>query len=225
MSFNTKNGYDFYEVSSALQKAIRRSDEKQAMYWAVELYDSNMESHLWKRLLVMSTEDIGLGAMAVHTHLRALRDTYNEMKIKDDKRKPERLFLVQAVLMMVRCKKSRLVDWALNYYWDSHKENTPLEIPDYALDIHTKRGKAKGKTINSFLNEGSHLNDHALLDKETEYKEWCRVRWNAMDGKDSQGNIDASLNPHEIKMMMGKFDDKPVSKDENAKPKQESLFN
>ncbi|MBA7690107.1 hypothetical protein ES703_98631 [subsurface metagenome] len=34
----TANGYDFFEVSSAFQKAIRRGDEDEVMFWAVELH-------------------------------------------------------------------------------------------------------------------------------------------------------------------------------------------
>ena len=40
----TKRGYDFYEVSSALQKAIRRADARVAGYFALELYHSGF----WK---------------------------------------------------------------------------------------------------------------------------------------------------------------------------------
>ena len=36
----TVRGYDFYEVASALQKAIRRSDAKVAGYFALELWES-----------------------------------------------------------------------------------------------------------------------------------------------------------------------------------------
>ncbi len=40
----TKNGYDFFEVASAFQKSIRRGMEKEAMYWAIELYESNYQN-------------------------------------------------------------------------------------------------------------------------------------------------------------------------------------
>ena len=37
MRIMTKRGYDFGEVSSAMQKAIRRADTRLAGYWALEL--------------------------------------------------------------------------------------------------------------------------------------------------------------------------------------------
>ena len=33
----TANGYNLFDVISALQKAIRRAEEEEAMYWALEL--------------------------------------------------------------------------------------------------------------------------------------------------------------------------------------------
>ena len=40
----TKHGYDFYEVLSALQKEIRRGNEYEAMFWAVELESFNIKA-------------------------------------------------------------------------------------------------------------------------------------------------------------------------------------
>jgi len=40
MRLRTVRGYDFGEVSSAMQKALRRGDAKLAGYWAIELWSS-----------------------------------------------------------------------------------------------------------------------------------------------------------------------------------------
>ena len=47
----TKNGYDFFEVASALQKSIRRNDVMVAAYFGVELWASGYGNYVWKRLL------------------------------------------------------------------------------------------------------------------------------------------------------------------------------
>jgi len=200
----TVKGYDTFEVVSAFQKAIRRCDEPQALFWMAELYDSGKAEHLWKRMMVIVAEDIGLAEPSMHSHIRELYESYRWMVEKNDKKKSERLFLTQAVLMMVRCRKSRLVDWALNVAWDGHHE-TSMEIPDYAIDIHSRRGKAMGKTINNFLNEGSHLENQRELPLENEYKEWCRTRWNAMEGKAPDGTPDPSIDKNEILSKMGRL--------------------
>ena len=200
----TVKGYDMFEASSAFQKAIRRCDEDQALFWMAEFYDSGKVEYLWKRMMIIAAEDIGLANPSLHTHIRELYQSFVWMQEKNDKKKSERLFLTQAVLILVRSKKSRLVDWALNITWDSHFE-THLDIPDYAIDIHSRKGKAMGKTINNFLNEGSHLENHEELPREHEYKEWCRKRWNAMEGKDPNGNPSMYIDKESVLAKMGRL--------------------
>ena len=53
----TKNGYDFLEVASALQKSIRRNDVVVAAFFGVELWQSGYGNYLWKRLYTISAED------------------------------------------------------------------------------------------------------------------------------------------------------------------------
>ena len=38
-----------------------------------------------------------------------------------------------------------------------HKPETRPAIPDYAIDMHTRRGIADGRTVLDFLNEGSRV--------------------------------------------------------------------
>jgi replication-associated recombination protein RarA len=54
---NTRRGYSFPAVSSAMQKAIRRGDAKLAGYWALELWASGFGQYVWRRLLTESAED------------------------------------------------------------------------------------------------------------------------------------------------------------------------
>ena len=73
MRIRTKRGYDSGEVSSAMQKAIRRADTRMAGYWALELWHSGFGNYVWKRLLTVSAEDVwGL----ITTEIKALHDSY-----------------------------------------------------------------------------------------------------------------------------------------------------
>jgi len=47
--YNTKQNYPTDQVISALQKAVRRSNEEEAAYWAKELLDSDLSWRLWSR--------------------------------------------------------------------------------------------------------------------------------------------------------------------------------
>lgn len=52
----TKNGHNMFEVSSLIQKAIRRSNKDYACYAANEMAP-RFRNYLWKRLLCVSAED------------------------------------------------------------------------------------------------------------------------------------------------------------------------
>lgn len=153
----TKKGYDFFEVASALQKCIRRGIEDEAMYWAVELFNSNYAEYVWKRLRIIASEDVGLAEPGIVGDIFAL---YQHHKLqatkKDDKNQPERLFLTHAVLLLCRCSKSRVVDHSLIYHWMRH-EHVHLEIPDVALDKHNERGRRLGRGWKHFFEEGTLL--------------------------------------------------------------------
>ena len=47
MIIRTVCGYDFFEVSSAMQKAIRRADTGVAGFFALELWASGYRDYVW----------------------------------------------------------------------------------------------------------------------------------------------------------------------------------
>jgi replication-associated recombination protein RarA len=158
----TNNGYDFYEVASAMQKAIRRGDSKLAGYFALELHESNYTNYVWKRLLTISAEDVwGL----ITEEIWSLKRSYDF--VREKKNKGGRIFVSKAVLLLCAAKKSRdsdhlqnlvydkhigLTDDEVNAYFDDVRKN-PIPVPEYAFDIHTKKGRIRGKTKKDFFAE------------------------------------------------------------------------
>ena len=86
------------------------------------------------------------------------RNYYEALNKKDN---PSRLFLVNAVLHLARAPKSRIVDNLLNVVYNTEEK---LEIPDYALDMHTHRGRKMGRGLEHFFAEGAKLANQALED-------------------------------------------------------------
>jgi replication-associated recombination protein RarA len=170
----TQRGFYLDEVQSALQKTIRRGKEYEAVYWATELESFNEKTGagatmLWNRLRVIASEDIGIANPLAPLVIDVLEKEYYDTKGKNDS---WRLFLVHAVLLLARSPKSRIVDDLLiTVYGDIKFKDKKLEIPDYALDVHTVRGKKKGRDIKHFLEEGSKLEREALPNP---YKENAR---------------------------------------------------
>lgn len=170
----TKNGYDLWEASSAIQKSIRRGDEDTALFFTAELWLSGFGEYVWKRLRIISSEDVGLAEPNISANIQALYQMYVEQTKKSDgKHSPERLFLVHAVLMLCRARKSRLVDWTLVTYFAGHdgRGNKLLAIPDVALDKHTSRGRKMGRGFEHFFKEGTKLENHTPMEGEAKMKE------------------------------------------------------
>ncbi len=164
----TAKGHDFFEVSSAFQKCIRRGLEEEAMYWAVELFNSNYVEYVWKRLRIMASEDVGLAQPGIVAEVQALYQHHKlQASKKEDKNQPERLFLTHAVLLLCRAPKSRLVDWVLIAQWRLH-DHVHLEIPDFAHDKHNEKGRRLGRGWKHFFEEGSHLENRADVPGEAE---------------------------------------------------------
>lgn len=68
----SKHGLAADELISGLQKSIRRSNAENALAISYEMYltSESLEDYLWKRLLIISVEDIGLAAPKAHLQIR-----------------------------------------------------------------------------------------------------------------------------------------------------------
>lgn len=169
MQLTTKKGYNFFEATSAFQKAIRRSDEPVALYFAVEFFNSGYDEYLWKRIKVITSEDIGLADPNLISTVQFLHQSYSELKTGKKDNKPERLFLIHAVLLICRSKKSRLVDLYMVKLWREH-DSINMKIPDYAYDMHSRKGKSMGRGIDHFYKEGDYCKNLDLQPGELEVK-------------------------------------------------------
>ena len=165
MRLTTKKGYDFFAAASAMQKGIRRNDPKIAGFFALELFHSGYPFYVWRRLLTVSAEDCY--GSTITTEVFNLYRSFvliNEGKSDDDMK--GRIFLSKAVLILCRSKKCRDADHLQNLVYDRDgltdeelqsaikiDHGKVIDIPDYAYDIHTKRGRYLGKTKEDFFRE------------------------------------------------------------------------
>jgi replication-associated recombination protein RarA len=149
-------------VLSAIQKEIRRGKEYDAVFWAVEAESFNHKA-VWNRLRVIASEDIGIANPLAPLVIDVLEKEYYDAKRREND--SHRLFLVHAVLFLARSPKSRMIDDLLiTVYGDVKFRDERLEIPDYALDMHTLRGRMMGRGFKHFLEEGSKLENEGISD-------------------------------------------------------------
>jgi len=161
---HTKRGYSLFEVASCLQKAIRRGDTALAGYMAIELFESGYHRYCWKRLLTISAEDC---AGVITTEIKALFDSFTVLN-EGAKKVRSRIFLSKAVIVLCAAMKSRDADHLTNYVYDrkmidaqnlvaalaeSRENPEPIPLPEYTFDVHTRKGRAKGRTKEQFFKD------------------------------------------------------------------------
>ena len=166
-SMTTPGGHLCGEVASALQKSIRRGLEQEALYWASELDLAGYPDYVFRRLRIIASEDVGMADPMVAVQVRALSLNFAEQRkhnktSKSGTRSGKRLFLAQAVMVLCRARKSRMVDHAVMAVWEG--ERPRLEVPDWALDKHTARGRKLGRGEDHFFDEGARIENAADLD-------------------------------------------------------------
>lgn len=159
MVLRTIGGYDFFEVSSAMQKAIRRVDTGVAGYFALELWASGYRDYVWKRLYTISAEDCyGI----ITKEIEALWQGH-ELVNKKPAEPKGRIFVSKAVILLCECRKNRDADHLQNLIYDRKDidverwiedvRRNPIPIPAYTFDVHTKKGKKRGKTKEEFFRD------------------------------------------------------------------------
>jgi replication-associated recombination protein RarA len=144
----TRHGHQAFEAISAVQKAIRRSDPEAAAYWSIELALSGHGAWVWRRIRTIVVEDCDLPPGLV-ADIDVLHSWWRESKGRD------LLPVVRAAVSLAIAPKSRLVDWLVHALAAANAERR--EIPDEALDRHTRRGRAMGRGWEHFLEHGAKL--------------------------------------------------------------------
>lgn len=144
-----------YEWLSALQKCIRRSMTEDAGYWFFALAESGFVSMALNRLRIIAHEDIGGGdPAAVMFACRCVDDAQEWHRAKNDAWK---LAGANAILTLCRAKKSREADHFQAVCRCRFKQNPDKQVPDFALDKHTRKGRQMGRGFDHFFSEGGKL--------------------------------------------------------------------
>ncbi len=145
-----QDGTPYLEVVSGLQKMVRRGKEREALTFALSLFDSGFGLALAKRLVMIATEDIGLAAPEVVSQVCTLSSTWILLGKESPRGMPEPLPLIMAVMLMCRSDKNREVDDSCVVMRETMRRGTgdsPKQViqewEDLVVDSHTSRGKQR----------------------------------------------------------------------------------
>ncbi len=145
------------EVISALQKEIRRGNMENAALLAYEMLvtSAELEAYLWGRLQVIAVEDVGYGNL----NAPVLIETLFQQHARIARPRGDRyLFAIHAVRVLSQSQKERGSDDLLGWLRHAVENDGRLpQIPDYAIDMHTRRGQEMGRDYRHFLTEASRV--------------------------------------------------------------------
>lgn len=169
----TRNNLSGDEVISALQKSIRRGKEREACEFAYEMYITSpqFEEKLWRRLLAISVEDIGMGNPNAPLIINNLNQMRKEFQYNESDRV---MFIIHAIRVLCASEKDRSSDLLKNIIIKNFAMGYVPTIPDIALDKHTTRGKKMGRGSEHFLKEASQVYPQAKIDN-TYFSEYEQI--------------------------------------------------
>lgn len=152
----SRNGIRGDVLNSMLQKSIRRGEETSALAAAYEMYitSNNYLDMLWFRLQCIAIEDIGFGQPEAGRLIRTLNEMRKEFAYEDG---DQALFFVHAIRYLCRCTKERSTDHVRGLIKRAFENGYVPEIPDWALDMHTIRGREMGRDAMHFATEASRV--------------------------------------------------------------------
>lgn len=208
-SNETDGGYSRYEVSSLLQKAVRRSDEEIAAWAAWELARSGYAWNLWDRLNLYVVEDLRAGSTVALT-IERYEELATERWEPDEWR--GRLCAIHAALAAARATSTREASNADEYFRRvaevraearERGEDPPHDFPvgdlepggtyDAIFDGHTGAGSRLGRDTRFFKTRGARVGPEG----EPEHSaRWQRLAMLLDDDQSySNAEIDHALEP------------------------------
>lgn len=143
------DGTPLNEAVSILIKELRRGKELEALYWARQIEGNSGKGfvkYLFRRLAIFACEDVGPGEPMALQVVQAARDAYVTTMQESKSGRPDGNLISWPVLFLARAMKNREADHLKNVAHVLEKAGWKPEIPDYAIDAHTARGRAIYKT-------------------------------------------------------------------------------
>ncbi len=124
--FSDKNEDGYYDLISAFQKSIRGSDVDAAIHYLVRLIDTGEFDILYRRMLVIAYEDIGMANPTLQTKVLTAIQSAERLGLPE-LYKP----LTQAVVEMALSPKSNTIEKTYMKALTDLEKNNPGRVPEH----------------------------------------------------------------------------------------------
>lgn len=137
------SGDGHYDLISAFQKSIRGSDTDAALYYLAQLCESGDLPAIFRRLLVIAYEDIGLANPPACQHATSAVQAAQMVGLPE-----ARIILANAVIELCLSPKSNSAISAIDAALNDVRNKPSASIPDNLKDAHYKGAAKLGHGIN-----------------------------------------------------------------------------
>ena len=137
-----KDGDVHYDLLSAFQKSIRGSDVDASLHYLARLIKGGDLASICRRLLVTSSEDVGLSYPNAITIVKSCVDTAMQVGLPE-----ARFALAQATVLLATSPKSNSLHLAIDNALNDLEYNYNMDIPSHLKDSHYKDAKKIGRGI------------------------------------------------------------------------------
>lgn len=137
-----RDGSQHYNIISALQKSIRGSDENAALHYLARLLEAGDLISICRRLLVITSEDIGLAHPAAISIVKACVDSALQLGMPE-----ARIPLAEAVILLCTSPKSNSAICAIDAALNDVRHGEYGDIPAYLKDGHYSGAASLGNAI------------------------------------------------------------------------------
>jgi len=165
----TAHGFAADELVSALQKSIRRGMVENAALVAYEMFASgpDFEDQVWRRLQIISVEDVGFGRVESPLVIRAL----DEFRHGAERDSPDRLiYLIHAVRLLATSPKDRTSDELATWVREATNSGAAKpEVLDDFIDMHTLRGQRMGRDYAHWFTKGARV-ENEMPERDQTYR-------------------------------------------------------
>jgi replication-associated recombination protein RarA len=181
-------GQPFDVAVSALQKEIRRGDERAGVYWALQVYQI-APGYCWRRVLITAAEDVGLAAPEVVAQVGAL----HQMHLAAFTSKSSH-HLTMAVMLLCRAPKSTAVEDLQSLTLEGFKAGVLRPILPEHQDGHTRAGRARGATWKDWYRD-RHVKFEIPVNAYTRELWRLRPEWRPDEIDDSSAPLEPGESP------------------------------
>lgn len=137
-----RDGDTHYDLLSAFQKSIRGSDADASLHYLARLIKGGDLASICRRLLVISSEDVGLSYPNAITIVKSCVDTAMQVGLPE-----ARFALAQATVLLATSPKSNSLYIAIDNALNDLEYNYNMDMPSHLKDSHYKDAKKIGRGI------------------------------------------------------------------------------